>query len=127
MRKSIKTDKAPKAIGPYSQAIETDGYLFLSGQLAIDPAKGAMIDGGIVEQTAQVMTNIGSILKEAGLDYGNIVKTTIFLSDMGNFQKMNEVYGRYFPDSPPARSCFEVSKLPLNALIEIEVIAVKAK
>lgn len=125
MRKIIQTDKAPKAIGPYSQANEKNGHLFISGQVPVNPATGKVVDGGIKEQTEQVMKNIGAILAEAGYEYSDIIKCTCLLSDMDNFGDMNEVYGRYFPENPPARAAFGVVRLPLNALVEIECIAMK--
>lgn len=125
MKKVIFTDQAPKAIGPYSQAIESNGNLYISGQVPIDPATGMIIEGGIKEQTERVMNNIGAILKEAGYDYSDVVKCTCLLSDMVNFGAMNEVYGQYFKVDPPARAAYGVVKLPLGALIEIEVIASK--
>lgn len=125
MKKIIYTDHAPKAVGPYSQAVEANGTLYISGQVPIDPATGEFVKGGVAEQTEQVMKNIGAILKAAGYDYNNVVKSTCLLSDMANFGAMNEVYGRYYPQDPPARAAFGVVKLPLGALVEIETIAVK--
>ena len=125
MKKIIHTINAPKAVGPYSQAVEANGTLYVSGQIPIDPAPGKMAEGGIKEQTLQVMKNIGAILHEAGLDYGHVVKCTCLLSDMDNFAAMNEVYATFFPENPPARAAFGVVRLPLNALVEIECIAVK--
>lgn len=125
MKKVISTPEAPKAIGPYSQAIEANGMLFISGQIPIDPAIGKVIDGGITEQTEQVMKNIGAILKEAGYDFTHVIKSTCLLSDMDNFAAMNAVYGKYYPENPPARAAYGVVKLPLGALIEIETIAAK--
>jgi 2-iminobutanoate/2-iminopropanoate deaminase len=122
MKKVIATENAPKAIGPYSQAIEANGFLFISGQIPIIPATGE-IPEGITAQTKQVMENIGGILREAGLDYANVVKCTCLLSDMENFKAMNEVYGEYFKINPPARAAYGVVKLPLGVLIEIECIA----
>ncbi len=124
MKKVIFTESAPKAIGPYSQAIEVNGTLYISGQIPIIPATGQMPEG-IKEQTKQVMENIGAILKAAGYSYTNVVKSTCLLSDMDNFKAMNEVYGEYYKENPPARAAFGVVKLPLGALIEIETIAVK--
>lgn len=124
MKKVIFTEKAPKAIGPYSQAIEVNGTLYISGQIPINSATGKMPEG-ITEQTKQVMENIGEILKAAGYSYSNVVKSTCLLSDMINFQDMNEVYGTYYKETPPARAAYGVVKLPLGALIEIETIAVK--
>jgi len=125
MKKIIHTNNAPKAIGPYSQATEINGMLFISGQIPIDPAIGKMIEGGITEQTEQVMKNIGAILKEAGYSFQDVVKSTCLLSDMANFAAMNEVYGKYYSENPPARAAFAVKGLPLGSLIEIETIAAK--
>lgn len=123
MKKIISTPNAPKAIGPYSQAIEANGMLFISGQIPIDPATGKFVEGGITEQTEQVMKNIGAILKEAGFDFNDVVKSTCLLSDMDNFAAMNAVYGAFYPENPPARAAYGVVKLPLGALVEIETIA----
>ena len=125
MKKVISTTNAPAAIGPYSQAIEANGMVFLSGQLPINPETGAFPEGGIKEQTAQSFENIKNILAEAGLTTANIVKTTVFLADMSLFAGMNEVYATYFDGAFPARSAFAVKELPKNALVEIECIAVK--
>ncbi len=125
MKKVISTAKAPAAIGPYSQAIEANGMLFLSGQLPIDPATGEFVPGGIKEQTSQAFVNIKAVLAEAGLNVNNIVKTTVFLADMSLFAEMNEVYGTQFDGTFPARSAFAVKSLPKNSLVEIEVIAVR--
>lgn len=125
MKKVIYTEKAPKAVGPYSQAIEHNNHLFISGQIPIDPATGKMVEGDITEQTEQVMKNIGAILEEAGYTYDHVVKSTCLLSDMDNFAAMNAVYAKYYPVNPPARAAFGVVKLPLGALIEIETIAMK--
>jgi len=123
MRKVIHTENAPKAVGPYSQAIETNGMLFISGQIPIDPASGKFVEGGIKEQTAQVMKNIGAILKQSGYTYSDVVKSTCLLADMADFAAMNEVYGSFYPENPPARAAYGVVKLPLGALVEIETIA----
>lgn len=125
MKKIISTVLAPKSIGPYSQATEANGILFISGQIPLDPATGKFVEGGITEQTEQVMNNIGAILKEAGYDFSDVVKSTCLLSDMDNFAAMNAVYGRYYPENPPARAAYAVVKLPMGALVEIETIAVK--
>jgi 2-iminobutanoate/2-iminopropanoate deaminase len=125
MKKIIHTNEAPKAVGPYSQAVEANGMLFISGQIPIDPAIGKIIDGGIKEQTEQVLKNIGAILKAAGYSYADVVKSTCLLNDMDNFAAMNEVYGRYYAENPPARAAYGVVRLPLGALIEIETIAVR--
>ena len=125
MKKVIFTEKAPAAIGPYSQAIEANGMLFLSGQLPVDPATGEFAPGGVAEQTAQCFANIKSILAEAGLTTANIVKTTVFLADMSLFGDMNAVYSTQFEGDFPARSAFAVKELPKGALVEIESIAVR--
>ncbi|HAQ64713.1 MAG TPA: reactive intermediate/imine deaminase [Bacteroidales bacterium] len=125
MKKIIHTPNAPKAVGPYSQAVEANRMLFVSGQIPIDPAIGKVIEGGIREQTLQVMKNIDAILAEAGLEFKNVVKCTCLLSDMENFAAMNEVYGSFFQENPPARAAFGVVKLPLGALVEIECIAAR--
>jgi len=125
MKKIINTPNAPKAIGPYSQAIETNGTLYISGQIPVDPATGQIVEGGINEQTEQVMKNIEAILKEAGYTFENVVKSTCLLSTMDNFAAMNEIYGRYYSVNPPARAAYAVQKLPLGVLVEIETIAVK--
>ncbi len=125
MKKIISTDKAPKAIGPYSQAVEANGILFISGQVPIDPATGKLIEGGIKEQTEQALKNIGAILEAAGLNFSHVVKSTCLLSDMENFAAMNEVYSRFYITEMPARAAYGVVKLPLGALIEIETIAVR--
>lgn len=119
----IKTNKAPQAIGPYSQGVKVDNLVFFSGQIAIDPATGELVKGGIEEQTKKVMENIKGLLESQGLNFDSIVKTTIFLDDMNNFGKVNEIYSSYFNEAPPARSCVEVSRLPKDVAIEIEVIA----
>lgn len=123
--KAISTDKAPAAIGPYSQAIEANGFVYASGQLPIDPATGAFPEGGIKEQTRQSLLNAQAILQEAGLDLKNVVKTTVLLSDIANFGPMNEVYAEMFSAPFPARSAFAVKDLPKGALVEIECIATK--
>lgn len=125
MKTIINTDAAPKAIGPYSQAIMVDGFLYTSGQIAIDPATGELVEGGIEAQTERVLENIKAILKAAGMDLNNVIKTTVFVTNMGDFAKINKIYGRYFKDNPPARSLVEVKSLPKGALIEIEVVAHK--
>ncbi len=125
MKKIISTEKAPKAVGPYSQAVEANGLVFISGQIPIDPATGKIVDGGIKEQTEQVLKNIGAILSAAGLSYNDVVKVTCLLNDMDNFSAMNEVYSRYFSHDMPARAAYGVVKLPLGSMIEIETIAVR--
>ena len=124
--KSIQTDQAPAAIGPYSQAIDSGaGLVFVSGQIPIDPSTGTFVPGGIREQTRQSLTNAQAILAAAGLGLGNIVKTTVFLADMGDFAAMNEVYAQFFAAPYPARSAVAVKTLPKGALVEIECIAVR--
>ncbi|MDA3887094.1 MAG: Rid family detoxifying hydrolase [Candidatus Delongbacteria bacterium] len=125
MKKMINTDNAPKAIGPYSQAIEKNGILYISGQLPVDSATGKIVEGSITEQTEMVFKNIESILKEAGYTFDDVVKTTCLLSDMSNFKAMNDVYAKYYSAPFPARAAFAVRKLPLSVLIEIETIAIK--
>ena len=123
MLKKISTDKAPAAIGPYSQGIIANGMLFASGQIPINPATGNVEGGGITAQAELVMKNVGALLAEAGTDYANVVKTSCFLADMGDFAAFNEVYARYFTEKP-ARSCVAVKTLPKNVLCEVEVIAI---
>jgi len=122
MRKVIHTEKAPKAVGPYSQAISTGDLLFTAGQVAIDPRTGKLVEGGIKEQTRQVMENHKAILTEARTGFSKVVKTTVFLQDIKTFADFNQVYGEYFPSEPPARSTFQVGALPLGAMVEIEMI-----
>jgi len=124
MKRIISTSIAPSAIGPYSQAVEANGILYVSGQIPINPATGKVDAVEITAQTEQVMKNIGAILTEAGYTYSDVVKSTCFLSDMANFKAMNEVYGKYYAENPPARVAFAVKELPLGVLIEIETIAV---
>jgi 2-iminobutanoate/2-iminopropanoate deaminase len=125
MKKIIHTEKAPAAIGPYSQAIEINGTLYISGQVPVNPATGKVVEGGITEQTQQVMKNIAAILTEAGYQFSDVVKSTCLLSDMANFSGMNEIYGSYYTKNPPARAAFAVKELPLEVLVEIETIAIK--
>lgn len=123
----INTDKAPKAIGPYSQACMTEDIIYTSGQLPIDSKTGRFVEGGIKEQTRQSLKNVKAILESVGSGMDKVLKTTVFLSDMNNFASMNEVYGEFFKDGQyPARSAIEVSKLPMNALVEIEVVAARS-
>lgn len=124
MKKVIASPDAPKAVGPYSQAVELNGTLFISGQLPVNPATGAMPDG-IEAQTRQSLTNIGAILEEAGLGFNDIVKTCVLLDDIKNFAAMNAVYAEFFPESKPARVCYQVSALPFGAHVEIDAIAGK--
>ena len=123
--KAIQTNNAPAAIGPYSQAIEVNGFIFASGQIPIDPATGEFVEGGIKEQTRQSLLNAKSILIAAGTDLNRVVKTTVFLSDMVNFTAMNEVYSTFFEQPFPARSAVAVKDLPKGALVEVEVLAAK--
>ena len=125
MKRIISTTNAPSAIGPYSQAVEVNGTLYVSGQIPINPATGKVDAVEITAQTEQVMKNIGAILTEAGYTYSDVVKSTCFLSDMVNFKAMNEVYGKFYAENPPARAAFAVKELPLGVLIEIETVAVK--
>lgn len=125
MKKVINSPKAPKAIGPYSQAIEVNGTLYISGQLPVDVNTGKFVEGGIREQTEQALKNIGYILEEAGYSYEHVVKSTCLLSDITDFAAMNEVYAGYYKTECPARAAFAVKSLPMGALVEIETIAVK--
>lgn len=126
MKEIIETKNAPAAIGPYSQATAGPNLVFTSGQLALDPATGDFVTGGIVEQTRQALTNIKSILEEAGVSMDHVMKTTVFLSDMNNFAEMNKVYGEFFKAGAyPARSAVQVARLPKDALVEIEALALK--
>lgn len=124
MKKIIATENAPKAIGPYSQAVEAGGFVFISGQLPLSPQTGTMPEC-ITAQTRQALDNLRAILREAGLELTNVVKTTVLLADMNDFGAMNEVYSGYFPTNAPARVCYEVARLPKDAAVEIEAIAVK--
>lgn len=123
-RKIISTDQAPAAIGPYSQGIATNNLLFVSGQLPIDPTSGKMIDGDIGAKTQQILKNATAIAEEAGTDLNRVIKTTIFLTDLADFQEVNTAYGAFFPEAPPARSTVQVAALPLGSNIEIEFILV---
>lgn len=123
MSEVVATSKAPQAIGPYSQAIKSGGFLFTSGQIAIDPATGNIIEGDVQAQTERVMKNLSAILEAAGLTLRNVVKTTVFLKSMGDFAPMNEIYGRHFGEHRPARSTVEVARLPKDVLVEIDVVA----
>ena len=122
-REAISTPNAPKAVGPYSQAIKANGFLFISGQVCFDPATGELVSGGVERQTEQVMKNLSAILQAAGSGWDKVVKTTVYLKNMSDFGKMNEVYGRFHSGAPPARSTVEVAKLPRDVSIEIDVIA----
>ena len=122
-REAISTPNAPKAIGPYSQAIRANGFIFVSGQVAFDPATGNLITGGIEQQTDQVMKNLSAILQAAGSGWDKVVKTTVFLKNMGEFGQMNEIYGKFCKGAPPARSTVEVARLPRDVSVEIDLIA----
>lgn len=123
MRNVISTPHAPKAIGPYSQAIKANGFVFVSGQVAIDPATQQVVAGDAAAQTERIMQNLSAILQAAGSRLEDVVRSTVFLKNMGDFAAMNEVYGRYFTSAPPARSTVEVARLPKDVLVEIDVIA----
>ena len=122
-RRIVRTEGAPGAIGPYSQAVVAGGFVFASGQIPLDPATGQFVEGGVREQTAQVLRNLSKVLEAAGSDLSRVVKTTVFLADMNDFAAMNEVYGRYFKEGPPARSTVEAARLPRDARVEIEAVA----
>jgi 2-iminobutanoate/2-iminopropanoate deaminase len=122
-KKTVQSNAAPKAIGPYSQAIAANGFIYCSGQIGLDPATTEMVSGGVEAQTHQVLKNLAAVLAAAGSDLGKVVKTTVFLKSMGDFAAMNGVYAGYFGDAPPARSTIEVARLPRDALVEIEVVA----
>lgn len=123
MKKVIKSKEAPMPVGPYNQAIVSGGLVFTAGQIAIDPRTNQLLNGGIREQTRLVLQNLGALLRAAGSDYGKVLKTTVFLKSMNDFPPMNEVYGEFFSENPPARSTVEVSRLPKDVLVEIECIA----
>jgi 2-iminobutanoate/2-iminopropanoate deaminase len=123
MREVIATKDAPQAIGPYSQAIKAGGLVFCSGQIALDPASGTIVAGDVAQQTERVLSNLAAVLASAGSGLEHVVKTTVFLKNMGDFAPMNEVYGRYFKAEPPARSTVEAARLPKDVLVEIDVIA----
>jgi 2-iminobutanoate/2-iminopropanoate deaminase len=127
VREIIKTESAPGAIGPYSQAVRAGGFVFASGQIPTDPKTGMFVEGGIVEQTHQVMRNLKALLEAAGTSLERVVKTTVFIADMGDFSAMNEVYGQYFKENPPARSTVQAARLPRDARVEIDVIALTGK
>ncbi|HEY6250779.1 MAG TPA: RidA family protein [Candidatus Angelobacter sp.] len=124
-REAVSTPNAPKAIGPYSQAIKANGFVFVSGQVAFDPATGNLISGGIQQQAEQVMKNLSAILEAAGSGWDKVVKTSVFLKNMSEFAQMNEVYGKFFKTVPPARSTVEVARLPRDVSVEIDVIALQ--
>jgi len=124
-RQIVATDAAPKAVGPYSQAVWAGDLLFCAGQIPLEPATGNIVPGGITEQATRVLENIRGLLHSQGLDFRNVVKSTVFLSDMNNFAAMNEVYAAFFTKEPPARSTVQVARLPKDALVEIEVVAAR--
>ncbi len=125
MKKIVSTDGAPKAIGPYSQGIDTGSLVFVSGQISLDPATGKLVGGSIAEQTERAIQNVKAILAASGLDLNHVVRTTVFLVDLGEFAAMNEVYARHFPKDPPARATVQVAALPKGARIEIDAIAIR--
>ena len=125
MKNVIFAEKAPAAVGPYSHAIDCGGLVFLSGQVPLVPETGLLAEGGIVEQTRQMMSNIRAVLEAAGLGFENVVKTTVFMTDLQDFGTFNEIYAEYFPSDPPARSCVQVAALPKGALVECECVCVK--
>jgi 2-iminobutanoate/2-iminopropanoate deaminase len=124
MKKIIATDRAPKAIGPYSQAVVSNGLAFLSGQIPLDPTTGQIVEGDIAVQTARVLDNLAAVLEACGSSLGAVVKTTVYLKDMAEFARMNEVYARYFPEDPPARATVEAARLPRDVRVEIDCIAI---
>ena len=124
MKKTVSTDKAPKAIGPYSQAVILNGVAYLSGQIPTDPSTNQLVEGDIATQTERVIMNLKAVLEASGASLESVVKTTVFLKDMGDFQKMNEVYGRFFASNPPARSTVQAARLPRDVSVEIDAIAV---
>jgi 2-iminobutanoate/2-iminopropanoate deaminase len=123
VKQTVKTEGAPQAIGPYSQAVIANGFVFASGQIPIDPATGQFVEGGIAEQTEQVLRNVSNLLEAAGTSLARVVKTTVFLADMNDFAAMNETYARFFGEEPPARSTVQAARLPRDARVEIEVVA----
>jgi 2-iminobutanoate/2-iminopropanoate deaminase len=125
--KKLATDKAPSAIGPYSQGIIVNGFLFTAGQIPLDPVAGKIVDGGIIEQTDRVMENLQEVLKAAGASWSDVVKTTVYLHDLSHFPTVNEVYGKWLGDARPARSTVQVTALPRGALVEIDAIAVVSR
>ena len=127
MRETVKTGKAPSAIGPYSQGVRSGGFLFCSGQIPLDPATGKRIEGGIEAQTERVLRNLEAVLAAGGASLSTVVKTTVYLADLGDFPVMNAVYGKFFPDHPPARATVQVAKLPAGSLVEIDAIAATGK
>ena len=127
MREVITASKAPKAVGPYSTAVRQNGFVFLSGQIPLEPGSGHLVEGSIEDQTTRVLDNISLVLEGAGLTMADVIKTTVFLKSMGDFPRMNDVYAKYFPKDPPARSTVEVARLPRDVQVEIEAIAVDSR
>lgn len=125
MKTIISTEKAPQAIGPYSQAVEVNGMIYTSGMIPINPADGTLVTGTVEEQAEQALKNLKALIEESGSSMDKVVKTTVFIKDMNDFAKINEVYARYFTDNYPSRSCVEVARLPKDVLIEVEAIAIK--
>lgn len=125
MKTIINTDKAPQAIGPYSQAVEVNGMIYTSGMIPINPVDGTLVTGSVEEQAEQALKNLKALVEESGSSMERVIKTTVFIKDMNDFAKINEVYARYFTDNYPSRSCVEVARLPKDVLIEIEAIAIK--
>lgn len=125
-REAVRTEEAPAAIGPYSQAVRAGGLLFCSGQIPLDPATGKIVDGGIEAQTERVLKNLEAVLTAGGASTGSVVKTTVYMVDLGDFPVMNAVYGKFFPENPPARATVQVVRLPAGALVEIDAVAVEA-
>jgi 2-iminobutanoate/2-iminopropanoate deaminase len=123
MRETVKTGKAPAAIGPYSQAIRSEGFLFCSGQIPLDPATGKIVEGGIEAQAERVLRNLEAVISAGGASLAGVVKTTVYLTDLSDFPAVNAVYGKFFPENPPARATVQVAKLPAGALVEIDAIA----
>jgi 2-iminobutanoate/2-iminopropanoate deaminase len=123
MKEVITAEHAPKAIGPYSQAVRWNGLLFLSGQIPLDPATGQMVEGGVAKQTSRVLDNLKAVLEAAGSDLSLVLKTTVYMKDLGEFSAMNDTYARYFPTNPPARATVEAARLPRDARVEIDCVA----
>lgn len=122
-KETIHTDDAPKAIGPYSQAVRSGGWVYCAGQVGLDPATGTMVQGGVAEQTRRALTNLSAVLAAAGCTCADVVKTTVFLANLDDYATVNEIYGEFFPEDPPARAAVEASRLPANALVEIDAVA----
>lgn len=123
MKKIIRTEKAPQPVGPYSQAVIGGGLIFIAGQVGVDPQIGSMVEGGVPAQTDQILQNLGAVLEAAGSGFSKVLKTSVFLADMDDFTAMNEVYGRFFKDQPPVRTTIQAARLPMDALVEIDLVA----